>query len=280
MFIIVESGSTKADWVVVHDNETTIFHKTEGINPATQIELLDLNIYADLLEQIHLASCIYFYGAGIIDPVSTARISDWLSTFGFKGKLVVAEDMIAAARACCGEEAGIVCILGTGSNSCVYDGKSVIKAIPTLGYIFSDEGGGTNFGKEILKSYFYGTMPEKERAIFAANFKVTKEVLIEKVYRSTGSNRYVASFAQFLVLIDGPWKTDLIKRLFRDFVTLRVLNYPEHKTHKITFVGSIAHYHRTYLEGVLSEFGLKATEIIQQPIYKLIDFHLKNNINE
>lgn len=280
MFIIVESGSTKADWVVVHDGETSVFHKTEGINPATQIELLDLNLYADLLGQIHLASCIYFYGAGIIDPVSTARISDWLLSFGFKGRLVVAEDMIAAARACCGDEPGIVCILGTGSNSCVYDGKSVIKAIPTLGYIFSDEGGGTNFGKEILKAYFYGTMPERESAIFAENFKVTKEVLIEKVYRSTGSNRYVASFAQFLVLIEGSWKADLIKRLFREFVTLRILNYPEHKTHKITFVGSIAHYHRSYLEEVLSEFGLKADEIIQQPIYKLIDFHLKNNINE
>lgn len=280
MFIVVESGSTKADWVVVNGPESNVFYKTNGINPATQIELLDLHSHPELLSEIGKATSIYFYGAGIIDPVSTARVTNWLNAYGFSGKLIVAEDMIAAARACCGEEEGIVCILGTGSNSCVYGGQSVTKSIPTLGYIFSDEGGGTNFGKEILKAYFYETMPEKERAIFIQNFTVTKEVLIEKVYRSSGGNRYVASFAQFLVLIDGPWKTDLIKKLFREFVELRILSYPEHKTHKIKFVGSIAHYHRQYLEEVLAEYDLKADEIIQQPIYKLIDFHLKNSINE
>lgn len=280
MFIIVESGSTKADWVVVHDRENTVFYKTAGINPATQIELLDLKLHIELLDQIHKAELLFFYGAGIIDPISTARVTNWLISYGFMGKLIIAEDMIAAARACCGDDEGIVCILGTGSNSCVYDGKSALKSIPTLGYIFSDEGGGTNFGKEILKSYFYGTMPEKERTIFEANFTITKEVLVEKVYRSSGGNRYVASFAQFLVLIDGTWKTELIKKLFREFVQLRILSYPEHKTHKIKFVGSIAHYHRQYLEEVLTEYGIYADEIIQQPIYKLIDYHLKNTINE
>jgi len=275
MFIIVESGSTKADWVVVHDRDNTVFYKTAGINPATQIELLDLKLHQELLDQIHRAEQLFFYGAGIIDPVSTARVTDWLISYGFEGRLVVEEDMIAAARACCGDDAGIVGILGTGSNSCVYDGKAVIKSIPTLGYIFSDEGGGTNFGKEILKSYFYGTMPEKERTIFEENFTVTKEVLVEKVYRTSGGNRYVASFAQFLVLIEGAWKTELMKKLFREFIHLRILSYPEHKTHKITFVGSIAHYHRQYLEEVLAEYGLAADDVIQQPIYKLIDFHLK-----
>ncbi len=280
MFIIVDSGSTKADWVVVHDKDSAVFYKTAGINPATQIELLDLTLHQELLDQIYRAEQLFFYGAGIIDPVSTARVISWLASYGFEGKLIVAEDMIAAARACCGHEAGIVCILGTGSNSCVYDGKSVVKSIPTLGYIFSDEGGGTNFGKEILKAYFYGTMPEKERAIFEQNFAVSKEVLVEKVYRSSGGNKYVASFAQFLVLINGAWKTELIKKLFREFVKLRILLYPEHKTHQIKFIGSIAFYHRQFLEEVLAEYGLIASEIIQQPIYKLIDFHLKNKVNE
>ena len=280
MFIIVESGSTKADWVVVRSKDDTQFFKTQGINPATQTELLDLTKDVALLQVVREAGYIYFYGAGIIDTVSTARIGDWLIAAGFKGKISVSEDMIAAARACCGDDPGIVCILGTGSNSCVYDGTKITRSIPTLGYIFSDEGGGTNIGKEILKSYFYGIMPEHEKAIFMANFSVTKELLVEKVYRTSEGNKYVASFAQFLVLIDGPWKDTLLKKVFRDFITLRILLYPEHKTHKIKFVGSIAHYHHRYLIEVLEEFDLKADEIIQQPIYKLIDYHLKHNIHE
>ena len=280
MFIIVESGSTKADWVVVRSKDDTQFFKTPGINPATQTELLDLTKDPELLVMIKEAAHIYFYGAGIIDIVSTARIGDWLTTAGFKGNISVAEDMIAAARACCGDDPGIVCILGTGSNSCVYDGNKIIRAIPTLGYVFSDEGGGTNIGKEILKSYFYGVMPENEREIFIANFSVTKELLVEKVYRTSEGNKYVASFAQFLVLIDGPWKENLLKKVFRDFISLRIMLYPEHKTHSLKFVGSIAHYHRQYLTQILEEFGLKAQEIIQQPIYKLIDYHLKHNIHE
>jgi glucosamine kinase len=280
MFIIVESGSTKADWVVVRSKDDTQFFKTQGINPATQTELLDLTSDEALLQVVRAADHIYFYGAGIIDKVSTARIGEWLIAAGFKGKMSVSEDMIAAARACGGDEPCIVCILGTGSNSCVYDGTKITGSIPTLGYIFSDEGGGTNIGKEILKSYFYGIMPEHEKAIFKANFSVTKELLVEKVYRTSEGNKYVASFAQFLVLIDGPWKDNLLKKAFRDFITLRILLYPEHKTHKIKFAGSIAHYHRRYLGEVLEEFGLKADEIIQQPIYKLIDYHLKHNIHE
>ncbi|MBC7884680.1 MAG: hypothetical protein H7X99_04355 [Saprospiraceae bacterium] len=280
MFLIVESGSTKADWVVVNDNFTTLFFKTDGINPATQSDLLNLNTQVELLEIIRKASEIFFYGAGINDSVSSGRINAWLSNFGFKGKLVVAEDMIAAARACCGDKNGIVCILGTGSNSCVYDGQKILRKIPTLGYIFSDEGGGTAIGKEILKAYFYGTMPDKELALFSSNFSVTKEQLVEKVYRSSEGNRYVASFAQFLMLTDGEWKIKLLKKQFREFIELRILLYPEHRSYKLKFVGSIAHFHRSYLEEVLAEYGLVADEVIQQPIYKLIDFHLKHQINE
>lgn len=280
MFIIVESGSTKADWVVVQGKDDTKFFKTQGINPATQTELLDLTKDTALLNEIRKADHIYFYGAGVIDKVSTLRIGDWLKVAGYDGKISVAQDMIAAARACCGDDPGIVCILGTGSNSCVYDGKKIIRSIPTLGYIFSDEGGGAYIGKEILKSYFYGIMPPREREIFNENFAVTKELLVEKVYKTSEGNKYVASFARFLVLIDGPWKENLLKKVFMDFITLRIMLYTEHKTYKIKFVGSIAYYHQKYLIKAMDEFGLKTDEIIQQPIFRLIDYHLKHNMHE
>jgi glucosamine kinase len=129
------------------------------------------------------AEHIFFYGAGINDAVSTQRITDWFRSYGFQGRINVAEDLIAAARACFGDDTGIVCILGTGSNSCVYEKGKVIDSVPTLGYIFNDEGGGTQIGKEVLKAYFCKTMPEAERNIFEANYPITKEEVVEKVYR-------------------------------------------------------------------------------------------------
>ena len=280
MFIIVESGSTKADWVIVRDSENFQFFRTEGINPATQVELLDLTNWFELLEQIKVAEQIFFYGAGIIDIISSSRIKTWLCSFGFPGKLYVMEDLLAAARSCFENESGIACILGTGSNSCVYDGKQIRNSIPTLGYILSDEGGGTKIGQEILKSFFYGTMPDIERNIFIANYHLTKEVLVEKLYRSPGGNSYLASFAQFLTEIDGEWKGGLLKRVFREFVELRIALYPGYESLNIKFVGSIAHFHSVYLNEVLAEYGLKAVEIIQQPIFKLIEYHIKNKIDE
>lgn len=275
MFIIIESGSTKADWVVVDDSENQRFYRTKGINPSTQIELLDLNEYKDLCEEFSGRSDIYFYGAGADDPESNSRIQLWLNQYGFNGNVQVAGDTIAAARACFGIGKGIVCILGTGSNSCVYDGEKILKAIPSLGYIFSDEGGGVHIGKEIIKSYFYGTMPSKERMIFEDNYKITKSQVIENVYRSTTGNRYIASFADFLPKINGQWKDDLIKRIFREFIVLRILRYEECRILPLSFVGSIAYYHKKYLDEVLSEYGLFTSEVIHQPIFQLIEYHKK-----
>ena len=277
MFIIIESGSTKADWVAITGQEQYRSYTTDGINPATQVDLLDLSSYGELMEHINAAESIFFYGAGINDAVSTQRITDWFRSFGFDGRLYVAEDLIAAARACFGDDTGIVCILGTGSNSCVYSDGRVLENVPTLGYIFNDEGGGTQIGKEVLKAYFCRTMPENERNVFEANYPVTKEEVVEKVYRSSGANKYVASFAPFLMMIDGDWKEKLLDKVFRDFIELRILRYKNCNELPIKFVGSIAFYHRAYLEKAMATYGLKVDEIVQKPIQKLIEYHLKRN---
>lgn len=278
MFIIIESGSTKADWVTITDKDNLKFHVTDGINPATQKELLDLSKYADLLNQIMDTKEIFFYGAGINDAVSTQRIRDWFRSYGFSGNLHVAEDLIAAARACYGDESGIVCILGTGSNSCVYSNSQVEDCIPTLGYIFNDEGGGTQIGKEVLKAYFCKTMPETERNVFEANYPVTKEEVVEKVYRTSGANKYVASFAPFLMMIEGEWKEKLLNKVFKEFIELRIMRYNNFRDYPIKFVGSIAFFHRAYLEKAMNEYGLKIDEIVQKPVHKLIEYHLNHKV--
>jgi N-acetylglucosamine kinase-like BadF-type ATPase len=275
MFILVDSGSTKADWVIVQSRTEWKLYKTEGINPSTHSELLNLEDHKLLMNAMQTADNIFFYGAGVVNDMSTSKIKNWLRVAGFTGDISVEEDLMAAARASSGNRQGIICILGTGSNSCVYDGKSIINKIPTLGYIFSDEGGGTHLGKEIIKAFFYNTMPEDEKEIFLQHFKLTKEMLLEKVYRSPGGSKFVASFATFLTVIEGVWKENLLKKVFREFIELRILKYKECTSFPIYFVGSIAYLHQNYLNQVLMEYGLHSSKIIQHPAQNLIEYHLK-----
>ncbi|MBK8518620.1 MAG: hypothetical protein IPL55_20750 [Saprospiraceae bacterium] len=274
MFIIVESGSTKADWVVVDDAENKRFYSSLGVNPSTQIDFEDLSEYKGLCLELPNISDVFFYGAGADDPESNSRIKGWLSSYGFNGNVKVAGDTIAAARACFGDTPGIVGILGTGSNSGVYDGKKITKAITSLGYVFSDEGSGVHLGREIIKSYFYGTMPHRISEIFKDNYHLTKSEVVQKVYREAGGSRYIASFAKFLTIINDDWKDKLIKKIFREFIELRILMYDESKTLPVRFAGSIAYYHKLYLDEVLAEYGLFTSEVVHQPIYKLIDYHI------
>lgn len=274
MFIIVESGSTKADWVIVEADDKHQFYQSEGINPSTQ-SLLPSISDTTLIDNISQATDIYFYGAGADDPSSPEQIKKWLKPYGFTGVAEVRSDMYAAARACCGLNSGIVCILGTGSNSCVYDGNDIVEAIPSLGYIFSDEGGGVHLGKQIIREYFYGMMPEKEKKHFESIYHLSKSQVIEAVYRNQKGSKYIASFAEFLAHVEGDWKDTLIKNVFREFISLRIINYRGYKDYPLMFVGSIAFHYKNHLEQTLAEYGLKATAVIQKPIFQLIDYHIR-----
>ena len=275
MFIIVESGSTKADWVIVDSDGSHQMYKTDGINPSTHMQFPTLTDEA-FIDDVANANDIFFYGAGADDLSSPERIQKWLKPYGFNGRTDVKSDLYAAARACSGKAASIVCILGTGSNSCVYDGTDIIEAIPSLGYIFSDEGGGVHLGKEIIKDYFYGNMPDAEKKQFESMYHLSKSHVIDEVYKNNRGSRYIASFALFLTHVDGPWKDSLIKRVFREFVNVRILKYSDYQNLPIVFVGSIAFHYKNVLEEVLSEFGLYASAIIQQPINQLVNYHLSH----
>ena len=277
MFFLVESGSTKADWIYVGADGRSQQFQTEGINPATQKELLNIENYPEISALLPEADDLYFYGAGVVGESSITKIHEWLRKHRFNGNSYVYEDLMGAARACFGDSAGIVCILGTGSNSCVYDGSKFTSAIPTLGFLFSDEGGGVHIGKEVIRSYFYGLMPEHEHGLFREKYGLTKEVLIQSVYGSSNPSRYIASFASFMTVTHGSWKENLIKKVFREFIELRILPYPEHTQLPIRFVGSIAHYHQDILTSTLKEYDMTTDEVIQQPIHHLLAYHLKQS---
>lgn len=278
MFVIIESGSTKAEWAVVSDCGKTNSFVTEGINPSTQTTFTDLQNQTDVLSAIRACHFIYFYAAGIIDSESKLRLYHWLQGYGFTGEFFAASDMLAAARACFAEEFGIVGILGTGSNSCIYDGNEIIKTMPSLGYILSDEGGGTHIGKEVLRAYFYNLMPMAERQIFENNFSVSKKNVIASLYQAPNAGRYLASFTPFLSMVEGSWKKSLLKKVFRQFIELRIMTYPEYNRYPIKFVGSVAYNFQDILKETMSEFGLQASEIICHPVEKLIEYHL-NKVN-
>lgn len=275
MFLIVESGSTKADWVEVEPSGETRLHKTLGINPTTQDVLLNFQQNETLASALENCNKIFFYGAGVSNDSSRDRIKNWLFQANTEAHIYVESDMLGAARACCGHEKGIVGILGTGSNSCVYDGQSITSVIPSLGYILSDEGSGVHIGKEILRAYFYKLMPVQIRTKFDEQYHLHKNELLDNVYRSAEGSKYIASFASFLIGADEDWKIFILNKVFREFVEYRILtmNYPDH--YPIHFIGSIAFHHQKYLKNVMLEFGLTTGNIIEQPIHKLIEYHFK-----
>lgn len=276
MFIVAESGSTKTDWMVVQNLKDVEHFETVGINPSTQATLVDLKQYAELANRIRSCETIHYYGAGVIDNITQHKISELIQNVGFNGMINIHSDVVAAARACFGNDSGIIGILGTGSSAGMYDGQNVYAGTPSLGYILGDEGGGVSLGAQVLKDYFYNNMPADIRHIFQSEYNITREVVIQKLYREPNGNRYLASFASFLARVEGQWKDDLLKNAFRAFVKIHLVKPFTPIEKPIKFVGSIAFYHQNILRGVLSEYGLSIKEVIQKPINKLIDFHTEN----
>jgi len=272
MILVVESGSSKADWAFL-DEKKTIFAETAGINPSTQMgqEFLFGSGFP-----IHLLSKItqtHFYGAGVNSDESKTIIKHLLTKSGIEGLFQIESDLLGAARACCKDEEGVVAILGTGSNVCMYDGKNISQFSPSLGFILGDEGSGCHLGKEVLRAYFNRTMPEKLIKSFEKSFKLTLHETLQNTYKNKGSNAYIASFASFLAKRDHEWKHLLIKKVFLEFVEQKLLPTPDISSKNIHFVGSIAHFHSDILEEVLNSNGLRLGSVLQKPLEKLVYYH-------
>lgn len=272
MIVIVDSGSTKAEWAFVGQNKT-LFTSSEGINPATQSEQkfsFDSSFPSELLKDVDK---LYFYGAGIKTEESKKLIKNILQNLGIAGQIEAMSDLLGAARACCGNLPGLVAILGTGSNICSYDGKNIFQKSPALGYIMGDEGSGFQIGKSILKSYFYNTMPEDVRILFEKKYGLTLENVLFKIYKKSGNNAYIASFTGFLTETKPEWCRTIVMPIFKDFFESKVLPYIEFKSLPIHFVGSVAYGFQEILFEIIGEYGLLPGNIIQKPLENLVDYH-------
>ena len=278
MIIVADSGSTKTDWRII-TKDKIIPASTKGLNPyfMSPEEMIDELFQNEILHQVSPLEiqAVYFYGAGLSAQDKIEELSQTLSAFFKQAKKInVASDMLGAARAVLGNTSGVACILGTGSNSCVYNGKEIKENIPALGYVLGDEGSGADLGKYFLQAYFYGELPAEIMHDFKTFIQLTDDEIIESVYRKPLPNRFLASIAPFIA---GYKHTEPVKKIlnqrFLVFVEKHILPY-HHPNTQIGFCGSIAYYFRNEIQTVLQQNNLSLGQVTKTPVEELVKFHV------
>ena len=274
--LIADGGSTKTDWSIVSGNQEIERIKTRGINPFFQTEEdISAEIGDNLIPRIKKydpIEAVYFYGAGCAFPEKNEIVRRAIAHY-LPVPVEVGSDLLAAARSLCGHNPGIACILGTGSNSCLYDGKDIVRNISPLGFILGDEGSGAVLGKWLVGDVLKNQLPVTLQEAFFAETGLTPAMIMEKVYKQPFPNRFLASLSPFLLRhIEDPAIHGLVSNSFRAFFARNVMQY-DCRDHPVHLVGSIAWYYQDILKDIAREFGLRLGSIVQSPIQGLVVYH-------
>lgn len=274
MILIADSGSTKTDWAIV-DGANTAIHATQGINPIHQdAASIGHILTAELAPALgnRQPTHIFFYGAGCTEAV-IPQMSDRLKAFCPAADVFVASDLLGAARALCGHKPGMAAILGTGSNTCLYDGERIVLNIPPLGYILGDEGGGASLGKLFLNALYKEEEWNAVRVLFEEETGLLYPDVIARVYRQPQANRFLASLATFIGKHknDTPLLASLVRENFRRFFSRNICQY--HSEAPLNAVGSIAYHFESELRDVAAQLGYNVGTVLQKPIDGLIAYH-------
>lgn len=278
MILIADGGSTKADWIALNENKEEAFRvRTLGLNPAIVPEEELENRIVNMFQLVRVKEAvkeIHFYGAGCGTPKPTAILKKVFESIFVNAKVCVAEDMLAAVYAASGKAPAIVCILGTGSNSCYFDGSKAHMLVPSLGYTLMDEASGNYFGKQLIIDYYYKTMPAHIATKFEEAFNLEADYLKKHLYRAANPNMFLASFAKFMFEFkEEMYIRNLIEKGFQVFFNYRILPYKKTVATPIYFIGSIAYFFRDLLEKVAADNQLQITDVIQRPIDNLLQYH-------
>lgn len=281
MILIADSGSTKTDWRLIDASQQIHQYTTQGINPYLQGQKEITSIFqTELLPQLksgissHISE-IHFYGAGCGSLQKKKMIASSLFIDFVSARIEVHTDMLGAARALCGSTPGIVAILGTGSNTCYYDGIHIVENHPSLGYILGDEGSGAHIGKTFIQAYLNKELPENIATRFYDRFQLDKEQILDNVYKQPMPNRFLASFCKFIFQnLKESYLIDLVATCFQQLFDKHILRY-EHVTLKLNCVGSVAFYFSNILRAVAENKGVPIHNIIETPIAGLTLYHLK-----
>lgn len=284
--LIVDSGSTKTSWCFAFlpdtksaDGARTV--TTEGLNPAVmsaeEVEEKIAKALNHCLQSLSISAAdvdnVFFYGAGCIAG-RAGVVSESISSILVDAKIYVADDLLGAARALCGHKSGIACILGTGSNSCLYDGENIVAHTPALGYVLGDEGSGAVLGRKFLNAVLKQTLPENIRKRFLQESGLDMAEVINRVYRSPVPNRFLASMSKYIHgYLDEKEVRDIVIDNFEDFIRNNILAYGD-EFRTINVVGSIAYHYKEQLTEAASRNGFQIGKIIKSPIEGLIEYHM------
>jgi len=283
MILIAESGSTKCDWVLLdREGKEADRFSTMGFNPYFHSarfiaeHLLNLLRIQKLRKDVDL---IFFYGAGCSTEALRLEVKRGLDQVFLRADIHVDHDLVAAAYSTYDGEPEIACIIGTGSNSCFFDGTSVREEVPALAFILGDEASGSYFGKKLLSSFLYNKLPKEIETDFLETYETNKEEIIDNVYNQPNANVYLASFARFISKHQQhPYIGKIIQDGFDEFIRIHVLCYPESDWAVVNFVGSVAYHMEIYLRAACKKAGVRFGRVIKKPVDGLVAYHLKHKI--
>lgn len=280
MIIIADGGSTKTNWCLIDDEQKRIHFNTEGYNPYfIDTEKIILSLKKTLPQNLAVdkIAAVFYYGAGVHNQEKAMVVKKALAAIFTNARLHVGHDLLAAARALLGTEPGFAAILGTGTNTCLYDGEKITVHIDSLGYFLGDEGSGSSIGKRLLRDYMRGFMPPELSDIFYETYKLNGEDILDNLLNKPLPNRFLASFSKFIYDNNNfvEYARDVVKESFTLFFQNLVSRYPDYTQHSFNCIGSVGYNFRSILREVATEFGMPVGKIIRSPIDDLVEYHLK-----
>jgi len=277
MILIADGGSTKTDWRLLKEGREYKQVQTQGFNPyLVGSDAIEEILWKELQPYIDndAISHVYYYGAGCSTPVKNMIVENAFEKVFVNARINISHDLLGAAHALCADSEGIVAILGTGSNSCYYDGREIKDGIFSLGYFFGDEGSGAYLGKQLLTAYLHKELPQDIEERLKQEYPSSLESILDAVYSKPAPSRFLASFSRFINSNrEHPYIHNLLTEAFKAFYKYQVCCYPKHKEAPVHFVGSVAYHYQDFLTRIGSQFGIRTGRFIQAPIDGLVEYH-------
>lgn len=280
MIVIADGGSTKTNWCLINEAGRKILFNTEGYNPYfSDTPYIVGSLRKSLPDYLDVTKLteVNYYGAGCSTDANRKIVADAMHQIFPNAKVNIGHDLLASCRALLGDQAGFAAILGTGTNSCLYDGKDITLNIDSLGYFLGDEGSGSFIGKRILSDYMRGYMPKGLRESFYDNYALTNEDIFDNIYNKPLPNRFCAGFSKFLYDYKDSYEEytfNAINFAFTAFFDNLVIHYPNYKDYKLNCVGSVGYSFRDVLSVVADRYEMGIGKIIRSPIDDLVNYHL------
>ena len=280
MIIIADGGSTKTNWCLLNKAGQKIYYNTQGYNPYfVDTEYIIDSLRTDLPSDLKLDQIteVNYYGAGCSTEDKVKIVADAMKAVFKNADIHVGHDLLAAARALLGLDTGFAAILGTGTNTGIYNGKDIIHNIDSAAYILGDEGSGCYIGKKLLTDYLRGYMPEVVRKRFWETYKLTVDEVTDNIYTKPLANRFCASFSKFVYdnNVHAEYSRGIVKTSFVDFFKNLVCHYPNYTDYTFNCIGSVGYNFRNVLEETAIEYGMKVGKIIRSPIDDLVRYHVE-----